>query len=129
MNQADLFTILLLVDRRTSVLKRHLVENGFRVVESYTTDRAVAICVNNTIDAAVLDQECFVETDGWSVAQSLKAVKPNLCIVLVSSAKRLQKKLPEGVDAMIDSGDIDALLTSLRRLTAHSTAQARSRNK
>jgi hypothetical protein len=49
-----------------------LVENGFRVVESYTTDRAVAICVNNSIDAAVIDQDCFVETDGWSVAQSMK---------------------------------------------------------
>lgn len=96
-------------------------------MESYTTDRAVAICVNNTIDAAVLDQECFVETDGWSVAQSLKAVKPNLCIVLVSSARILHKKLPEGVDAMIDAGNPDALLTVLRRLMANSASSSKSR--
>lgn len=96
------------------------------MVESYTTDRAVAICVNNTIDAAVLDQECFVETDGWSVAQSLKAVKPNLCIVLVSLARRLHKKLPQGVDAMIDADNPDALLTVLRRLMANS-ASSKSR--
>lgn len=122
--QADRLTILLLVDRRTSVLKRYLVENGFRVVESYTTDRAVAICANNSIDAAVIDQDCFLETDGWSVAQSLKAVKSNLCVVLVGPATRVRKALPEGIDAMVSANNPEAVLAEIRRLLWQSHAKS-----
>jgi DNA-binding response OmpR family regulator len=121
--QADRLTILLLVDRRTSVLKRYLVENGFRVVESYTTDRAVAICVNNSIDAAVIDQDCFVETDGWSVAQSLKAVKSNLRVVLVSPATMVRTTLPQGIDAMVSANNPEAVLAEIRRLLWQSHAK------
>ena len=122
--QADRLTILLLVDRRTSVLKRYLVENGFRVAESYTTDRAVAICVNNSIDAAVIDQDCFVETDGWSVAQSLKAVKSNLCVVLVSPATMVRKALPQGIDAVVSANNPEAVLAEIRRLLWQSHAKS-----
>lgn len=117
-------TVLLLVDRRTSVLKRHLVRNGYSVVESYTTDRAVAICVNNNVDAAVLDQACFVETDGWSVAQSLKAVHANLCVILACQAKRLKQKMPEGVDAMVSGDKPEAVLAALGRLLKRSPDSA-----
>jgi len=122
--QANPLTILLLVDRRTSVLKRHLVENGFQVVESYTTDRAVAICVNNSIDAAVIDQDCFVETDGWSVAQSLKAVKSHLCVVLVSPATRVRRALPVGIDAMVSASSPEAVPAEIRRLLRQSHAES-----
>ena len=68
-------TVLLLTDRRRSLLKRHLTHAGYLVAETFTPDQAVAICVNSLIDVVVLDQSFFVETAGWSVAQSLKAVK------------------------------------------------------
>ncbi len=74
---------------------------GFVVVDSFSTDQVVAICVNNDIDAVVLDQDFFVETDGWSVAQSLKLIKPKLCVLLVSRAQRLHDRLPRGVDAIV----------------------------
>jgi response regulator RpfG family c-di-GMP phosphodiesterase len=117
-------TVLLLVDRRTSVLKRHLVRGGYNVVESYTTDRAVAICVNNNIDAAVLDQACFVETDGWSVAQSLKAVQAHLCVILVCEAKTAKEEMPEGVDAMVSGDKPEAVLAELDRLLRRSQNSA-----
>jgi DNA-binding response OmpR family regulator len=118
------FTVLLLVDGLTSVLKRHLVRRGYDVVESYTSDRAVAICVNNNIDAAVLDQACFVETDGWSVAQSMKAVQANLCVILVCEAKKLKQEMPEGVDAMVSSNNPEAVLAELDRLLKRSPDSA-----
>jgi DNA-binding NtrC family response regulator len=85
-------------------------------MESFSTDHAVAVCVNNSIDAVILDQACFVETDGWSVAQSVKAAKPNLCVVLVSSSKKLSKAMPKAVDAMVAGDNSIELLTALKRL-------------
>jgi hypothetical protein len=78
------------------------------------------MCVNNDIDAAILDQECFVETDGWSVAQSLKAVKPSLCVLLLNTAEMLNQAIPHGVDAMLDSRDSQAVLKELGRLLRQS---------
>ena len=114
-------TVLLLIERRGSALRRVLTEAGYRVLESFTTDHAVAICVNNTIDAVILDQDCFVETDGWSVAQSIKAAKPNLCVLLVSRAKRLSKRMPRGVDAITPAENPQTLLAVLARLLPKTT--------
>lgn len=109
-------TVLLLTDRRKSVLKRHLTSAGYLVAETFTPDRAVAICVNSPIDVVVLDQSFFVETDGWSVAQSLKAVKASVCVLLVIPVDRFAGELPQGVDAMITDENAADLLACLERL-------------
>src|SRR5579864_3355062 len=88
-------TVLLLIERRGSRLRGLLTKAGYRVVDSFTTDHAVAVCVNNPVDAVILDQDCFVETDGWSVAQSVKAAKPNIGVLLVSRAKKISKRMPK----------------------------------
>lgn len=106
-------TVVCIVDRRRNSIARVLRNAGHVVIESFTTDQAVALCVSNRIDAAVLDQEFFVEVDGWSVAQSLKLVKPGICIVLVTRAMPLRKGPPQGVDAMVRQGDTDAILRTL----------------
>src|SRR5438105_4316203 len=49
----------------------------------------VAICVNNPVEAVILDQEHFIQTEGWSVAQSLKLIRRNLCVVLVERGEKL----------------------------------------
>jgi hypothetical protein len=64
----------------------------------------------------VLDQSFFIETDGWSVAQSLKAVKANVCVVLVIPVERYTDELPQGVDAMITDENSADLLACLERL-------------
>ena len=60
---------------------------------------AVAICVNNPVEAVILDQEHFIQTEGWSVAQSLKLIRRSLCVVLVVRGKIVGSDLPSGVDA------------------------------
>lgn len=110
-------TVLLLLDRRgTSLIKRRLLRANYVVLETYTTDHAVAVCVNQPVDAAIVDQQLFVETEGWSVAQSLKAVKSHLCVLLISKARRLTRKLPKGIDAMISGDEPDEVLAELDRL-------------
>ena len=108
-------TLVCVVDRRRNSLCRALRDAGNTVIETFTTDQAVAMCVSNRIDAVVLDQEFFVEVDGWSVAQSLKLVKPSICVLLIARAKPL--KLPKGVDAMVWNRDSEGVLRALDQLT------------
>lgn len=122
-SRGDGKTVLLLTDRRRSGIKRHLTNAGYLVAETFTPDQAVAICVNSPVDVVVLDQSYFVETDGWSVAQSLKAVKATVCIVLVISVEKFNEELPQGVDAMVTGGDAAELLACLSRLVSRNAPQ------
>src|SRR5215472_6428996 len=109
-------TIVLLADRRNSKTAKALKGLGYRLVTTFTPDHAVAICVNNPVDAVILDQEHFIQTEGWSVAQSLKMIRHNLCVVLVVRGKILGSNLPSGVDAVVPDHDAPALLATLNHL-------------
>jgi DNA-binding response OmpR family regulator len=109
-------TIICLVDRRRNPLSRVLRHAGFTVIDSFTADQVVAICVNNNIDAVVLDQDFFVETEGWSVAQSLKLIRPNVCVLLVSRAKRLHDRVPKGVDMIVTQDEPRHAVAALRKM-------------
>jgi len=109
-------TVLLLADRRNSQTAKTLKGAGFRVMTTFTPDHAVAICVNNTVDAVVLDQEHFVQTEGWSVAQSLKMIRNNVCVVLVVRGKIVAHTLPAGVDAVVPESDTQGLIMTISRL-------------
>lgn len=109
-------TILLLADRRTSLTAKALKGSGYRLMMTFTPDHAVAICVNNAVDAVILDQEHFIQTEGWSVAQSLKMIRRTICVVLVVRGKIVGNDLPTGVDAMVPESDPQALLVSLKNL-------------
>ena len=116
-------TVLLLSERRNSALKRHLVKCGYEVMETFTTDHAVAVCVNNDILAVVLDQDCFVETDGWSVAQSLKASSKTICVLLVMRSQQIKNKMPKGVDAIVSENGLDEVVAQLERFAANSAVE------
>jgi len=109
-------TVLLLADRRTSQTAKALKGSGYRLMMTFTPDHAVAICVNNTVDAVILNQEHFIQTEGWSVAQSLKMIRHTICVVLVVRGKIVGDKLPAGVDAVVPESDPQALLVSLKTL-------------
>ncbi len=83
---------------------------------TYTPDHAVAICVNNRVDAVVLDQQHFIQTEGWSVANSLKMIRATICVVLIVRGKVLTPGLPDGVDAVLADRDQDGLLRFLEKL-------------
>ncbi|HKV93193.1 MAG TPA: hypothetical protein VJW20_11660 [Candidatus Angelobacter sp.] len=110
------YTLLLLADRRTSQTAKALKGSGYRLMMTFTPDHAVAICVNNTVDAVILDQEHFIQTEGWSVAQSLKMIRHSICVILVIRGKIVGKDLPAGVDAVVPESDPQALLVSLKNL-------------
>lgn len=116
--------ILCLADRRRCPEVRLLRKAGYFVTECYSPDHAVALAVNNEFQIALLDQDSFVETDGWSVAQSLKLVRPQLCVVLLSRAIRLIKRVPEGVDAMLSHREPLAVLGVVKRLLAERSKSA-----
>ena len=113
-------TILVLSERRNSSVPNQLRSHGYEVLETFTTDHAVAVCVNNPVGVAVLDQDYFIETDGWSVAQSLKAAKPGICVLLGIRARQISKRLPKGVDAVVSGNDPDAVLAKVQRLSPNS---------
>jgi DNA-binding response OmpR family regulator len=109
-------TLLLLADRRHSQTAKALKGSGYRLMMTFTPDHAVAICVNNAVDAVILDQERFVQTEGWSVAQSLKMIRNNLCVILVVHDKIMSDTKPDGVDAVVPESDPEALLVTLKKL-------------
>lgn len=107
--------VLLLVDRRRSRTMKFLKDAGYSLMTTYTPDHAVAICVsNNRMDAVVLDQAHFVETEGWSVAQSLKMVCHNLLVILIVRGTLLGGPLPQGVDTVVHEHDSAGLLKALK---------------
>jgi PleD family two-component response regulator len=108
--------VLLLADRRNSQTAKVLKTHGYRVMTTFTPDHAVAICVNNPVDAVVLDQEHFVLTEGWSVAQSLKMIRNNVCVILVVRGKIVGNNLPTGVDGVAPENDTQSLLATLKHL-------------
>lgn len=109
-------TVLLLVDRRQSRTARVLKDSGYNVMTTYTPDHAVAICVNNKVDAVVLDQQHFIETEGWSVAKSLKMIRASVCVILVVRGKVVAESLPEGVDAVVRDHNHGELLATMQRV-------------
>ncbi len=110
--------VLLLVDRRQSRTARMLKTSGYNISTTYTPDHAVAICVNNRIDAVVLDQQHFIETEGWSVAKSLKMIRGTVRVILVVRGRILSQSFPAGVDAIVPEHDDEALVQALERLLA-----------
>jgi hypothetical protein len=108
--------VLLLADRRQSQTAIVVRRTGYRLMTTFTPDHAVALCVNNDIDAVVLDQAHFVVTDNWSVAQSIKLIKPRICVVLIAHGKIVSRELPAGIDAIVGDGDSASLIDTLKKL-------------
>lgn len=108
--------IVLLADRKHSQTSRALKGPGYRVVTTYTPDHAVAICVNNPVDIVILDQEHFIQTEGWSVAKSIKLIRQKVCVVLIVRGKILGNDLPDGVDAIVPDHDAATLLATVKHL-------------
>lgn len=105
--------VLCLIDRRSNRLAQRLRAAGHHVYESFTADHAVSLCVNHYIDVVVLDQAIFVETDCWSVAQSIKSVRPSVQVVLMTRGIMISEQKPLGVDAILGHGATADLLQYL----------------
>jgi len=83
---------------------------------TYTPDHAVAICVNNPVDIVILDQEHFIQTEGWSVAKSLKMIRQKVCVILVVRGKIVGSEPPDGVDAVVPDHDAHSLIATIKHI-------------
>jgi DNA-binding response OmpR family regulator len=108
--------IVLLADRKQTQTAKALKAPGYRVVTTYTPDHAVAVCVNNPVDIVILDQEHFIQTEGWSVAKSIKMIRQKICVILAVRGKIIGNYLPDGVDVIVPDHDVAALLAAVKHL-------------
>jgi DNA-binding NtrC family response regulator len=89
-----------------------LSSDNYEVVSAFTSDQAVAFCINNAVAAVVIDSE-FLTVDGWSVAQTFKALHPGLPVILLVEDGH-EGPIPQAVDAIAKtSAD---MLQELQRL-------------
>ena len=116
--------ILYLGERRNNAIVTTLKRAGFAVATLHTLDHGVAFTVHNPVDLVILDQAIFIEVDGWSPAQSFKLVKPNICIVVMTTSEKFGNGLPIGVDAFIHKRSNLLLVAAVKRLLAHTKAIA-----
>lgn len=76
-----------------------LRQSNLYALAAATCEQAVAVCVAEVISLAIVD--CEALSDGeWSVAQSLKMVRPALPVILLEN-DQYGSGAPEGVDAVI----------------------------
>ncbi len=109
-------TVLCVIDRRNSRTLRIIEGVGFRVLSTHSGDHAVALCVNQPVEAVVLEKSLFIEVEGWSVAQSIKMVRPKTCVVLVTDGSALSRNRPDGVDAVVEKKNLNTLPAVLHTL-------------
>jgi hypothetical protein len=76
-----------------------LKHSDLRVVSAITREQAVAICVAEIISLAIVDCDSMPDHQ-WSVAQSLKMVRPALPVVLLEKVEG-RLNMPECIDAVI----------------------------
>jgi DNA-binding response OmpR family regulator len=108
--------IVLLADRKHSQTAKALKDFGYTLMTTYTPDHAVAICVNNPVDMVILDQEHFIQTEGWSVAKSLKMIRQKVCVILIVRGKIIGTEPPEGVDAVVPDHDAQSLIATVKHI-------------
>lgn len=115
----DTRTTVLYVDdnpRSSRLLAGILDQCGFRVTAKTDPAEALALCRRASFDLALVDYE-MPSMNGASLAREIKALMPDLPIVLISSRTELPPSEFEFVDAHFGSGSsLDDLLWSMRIL-------------
>jgi DNA-binding NtrC family response regulator len=108
--------ILLLLDSHSRFLQQLLDSQGYTTAYANAADRALALCVSNPVQAIVIDQCLLEDVDGWSVAQSVKMVKPSLPVILLCHGPAPTKTtLPTDVDFLVSDTDIQQLTAVLKQ--------------
>lgn len=97
-----------------------LQREGYKIELIQTLDHAVAYIASNPVDIVILDQELFIEVDGWSPAQSLKLMRPNVCVIVLSTATPFGMMMPKGVDAFVHRRDVHGLVATVARFAQSS---------
>ena len=107
--------VLLLVGGRYTSLETLLQRRGYLVIVPGSPDHAVAICLHNQIVSALIDEEFLADADSWSIAESLKAVCPNISIVLLIRGSAAKGYPLRGVDYIVNDSEPQQVLNALRK--------------
>jgi len=99
-------------DMRVKTFQSVLGSAKYEVISAFTSDQAVAFCINNAVTAVVLDSE-FLTVEGWSVAQTFKGLRPGLPVLLFVEDDH-HGPIPQSVDAIAKTSD--DILQELQRL-------------
>ncbi len=96
---------------------------GYEVLQAYTADQAVAICVGQQVQAVILDAE-LMRVKGYSGAEALKLVRPAVPIMLLDHRTDPARKdgPPKGVDSSVFGMSAAAILAGLADLLGNNTA-------
>jgi DNA-binding NtrC family response regulator len=107
--------IILLLDSPSRFLQQFLHSQGYATSYASTADRALALCVSNPVQAIVIDECLLASVDGWSVAQSVKMVKPSIPVILLSHGPLTSASLPDSVDFLASDADLQQLTAMLKQ--------------
>jgi len=107
--------VLLLVGGRYTSLEALLQRRGYLVIVPASPDHAVAICLHNRIVSALIDEEFLADAESWSIAESLKAVCPDISIVLLIRGSAAKGYPLRGVDYIVSDSEPQQVLHALRK--------------
>lgn len=108
--------ILLFLGEHHPELERVLREHAYTVVVPATADQAVALCLHNRFHASLIDEGTLAEAEDWSVAQSLRMVRPSVpVLLLVKGAVTKEQPVPDGVDCLVSDADPSEIVNALQR--------------
>lgn len=93
---------------------------GLDVTLALTSDDGVALCLGNHFAAVVLDAS-LIRKDDWTVAKSLKLIKPGLPIVLLDPRSSSRDTLPPDIDVRASCDDPKDVLLKLRHLVSNTS--------
>jgi len=98
--------LLCIDDERVGLRVRKLIleKNGYSVITAEDGEQGLELFKTQQVDAVVLD--FFMPgQDGGEVAKQMKAMRPNVPIILLSAFYSLPEGATEGVDAFLTKGD------------------------
>ncbi len=102
---------------RLEALEIAVRESGYSLLLAFTTDHAVAACVNAKFAAVILDAE-LIRGEGEALAEALKLIRPKLPVLLIDHREDPTRRdaLPKGVDAAVIGRSPAAVLGGLKSL-------------
>jgi DNA-binding response OmpR family regulator len=112
-------SLILCVDDYQDILEgwRMLLENeGYQVLTAVDANSAMRLFISQRVDEVVLDYQ-LLEVTGDAVAREMKAIKPDVPILILSDDRRLSEEQLKPADGLLPkAGSIFALLERVSEL-------------
>lgn len=112
-----------MVSSQNLEILRSVLEHAFyEVIHASTADQGVALSLNHSLAGVVLDSE-FLTEQGWTLAQTLKGLRPAVPVLLFAT-EPCEIKVPHVLDGVVHTHAdlLEYLSSSLQRNTADANA-------